>query len=893
MSVLERIKHIFHSASEAPSSDIEKFKIFLNSMPQSMFLLDKNKYIIGIYNISKSAIAGYSIDDFIGKRLDEIMVNTTSPIYQACYILNETVDKVYRTGKSISFQYKILNDHFEATVSKVSYNLLLSEVRKITDIVHRVRDIERRKNTELSFVMTAGGLTSWTYNTETKIFSSSYNNNVIGAQINLDELIALIVPEYRQVVLDMIDGIINHNVQHKEITVRVKNLAGVYQWSNVHAIPNKYSEDGKVISIIGSQKDITTEYEYNEQIKALNKQNELVLNNIKSTLVYIDIDYKVIWSNINSVFKYKEATKFYQVGKHCYESFGRETPCESCVMRRALESHKNESTEFIIENNVSLAILANPIIGTNSEIEGVILRIDDITEKIATTQKIKESEQEALATNQLLLAILNNMSMPLVIKDANNDFRYIIANKEYCNSLGLEEKDIIGENDYNLFPKEEADQYRASDTAVMESGKTKIIENERISLKDGVAIWHTTKTPFIQKENNKKLLIVIALNITERYNAYEELAIAKKKAEESDKLKSAFLANMSHEIRTPLNAIVGFTEMLKECENHEERAEFWNIISTNSDLLLRLINDILDLSKIEAGTIELKSIEFDLADHFNGIYYTLNQRNVNPNVKFICNNPYLVCKVKLDNNRITQIMTNFVTNAFKFTSSGDISMGYEYIDGGIKLYCEDTGIGIAADKIDKVFLRFSKLNSFAQGTGLGLAICKAIIDGYNGKIGVESEVGKGSQFWAWIPCDANFNDQEDDIMILMEEKSELKNMEPLKILVAEDNDSNFLLIKIMLKKFSIIHVVNGADAVEKVKNETFDIVLMDMRMPVMGGVEAIQKIREFNKEIPIITLTANAFDSDKQLALDAGSNDFITKPMDKSTLLNTILRYKK
>ena len=234
----------------------------------------------------------------------------------------------------------------------------------------------------------------------------------------------------------------------------------------------------------------------------------------------------------------------------------------------------------------------------------------------------------------------------------------------------------------------------------------------------------------------------------------EELIKAKEVAEESDKLKSAFLANMSHEIRTPLNAIVGFSELMKDTHDEEEKAQYWQIIHANSEMLLRLINDILDLSKIESGMIDLKSVKFDLSSMFYEIYSTQKHRHNDSKVDFTYNSPYKECIVNLDKNRITQIISNFVTNAFKFTPEGYIKIGYEYVDSGVKIYCEDSGIGIPEEKMNKVFARFHKLDNFAQGTGLGMAICKAIVDVYHGKIGVESAAGKGSKFYAWIPCEA-------------------------------------------------------------------------------------------------------------------------------------------
>ncbi len=247
--------------------------------------------------------------------------------------------------------------------------------------------------------------------------------------------------------------------------------------------------------------------------------------------------------------------------------------------------------------------------------------------------------------------------------------------------------------------------------------------------------------------------IVLKLdNITERMKLIDDLRLAKKKTEESDRLKMAFLANMSHEIRTPLNAIVGFSEMLQYSETKEERDEFMKLINSNSELLLRLIGDILDLSKIESGTIEIRKDNFDIVDVFRDLYTTFTNRCTNPDVKLISVSSMEKCIVMLDKNRFVQVVVNFITNAMKYTLKGEIIMSLEMIDGGIKISVKDTGIGISADKQHLVFERFEKLDSFAQGTGLGLAITKAIMEALQGKIGFESTEGVGSTFWAWFPC---------------------------------------------------------------------------------------------------------------------------------------------
>lgn len=389
----------------------------------------------------------------------------------------------------------------------------------------------------------------------------------------------------------------------------------------------------------------------------------------------------------------------------------------------------------------------------------------------------------------------------------------------------------------------------------------------------------------------------VRLNITEQINYQKFLEREKETAQQADKLKSAFLANMSHEIRTPLNAIVGFSELLQTTEDVNMRKEFMNIINNNNELLLRLIGDILDLSKIESGLMELKLELFDLADAYKDTFMALKQRCTNPEVEFLGHNPYKKCLVKLDKNRLVQVGTNFITNAIKHTDKGRITMGYRYIDGGIKLYVEDTGHGIPIEKQHKLFQRFAKLDDFTQGTGLGLAICKAITDAQGGKIGMESTEGKGSKFWAWFPCEAEIEEYEETKKITEDtleidynpaidtlQESCTSDVQKKSILVAEDIDSNYMLVKALLKTSELTRAYTGKEAVELASSHHYDAILMDMKMPVMGGLEATREIRKFDTKTPIIAVTANAFEFDREEAMRAGCNAFITKPLNKKEL---------
>lgn len=245
----------------------------------------------------------------------------------------------------------------------------------------------------------------------------------------------------------------------------------------------------------------------------------------------------------------------------------------------------------------------------------------------------------------------------------------------------------------------------------------------------------------------------VSIDITNFMKARKELEIVTKQASESVRMKSGFMASMTHELRTPLNAIVGFTSVLSAFADSPERAEYVRIIRNSSDMLQRLINDIIDASSLTDGVISIKPEQVDFAKMFEDICFTLQQRIEKPEVQFWKDNPYKSFVTTIDPGRIQQVLTNFLTNAVKFTKEGHIRLGYRYQDDGLYLFCEDTGAGIPKDKQQIVFNRFVKLDEFVQGTGMGLAICKSIAESCGGKIGVDSEgAGKGSTFWLWIPC---------------------------------------------------------------------------------------------------------------------------------------------
>jgi len=390
-------------------------------------------------------------------------------------------------------------------------------------------------------------------------------------------------------------------------------------------------------------------------------------------------------------------------------------------------------------------------------------------------------------------------------------------------------------------------------------------------------------------DNNGKpqALIGSVQLITNRKKMEQQIVTAKEHAEEANRLKSAFLANMSHEIRTPLNAIVGFSQILATAESEEEKTEYLSIIENNNTLLLQLIGDILDLSKVEAGTMEFNYSDFDLNALMADLKDTCSMKmNANKPVELICKCGLPKCTIHSERNRLSQLIINMVTNSIKFTEQGSITFGYDKgEDDMLHFYVTDTGCGIEPDKIGKVFDRFAKLNGFIQGTGLGLAICKALVEHMGGQIGVESEPGKGSRFWFTLPYKPVAPIVNKAVKLAPVEVS----TEKVNILIAEDNASNYKLVETILgKDYTLFHAWDGEEAVEMFKQCNPQIVLMDINMPKMNGYEATREIRKLSASVPIVALTAYAYASDVQRGHDAGMNAYMSKPINAKQLKETI-----
>jgi len=386
----------------------------------------------------------------------------------------------------------------------------------------------------------------------------------------------------------------------------------------------------------------------------------------------------------------------------------------------------------------------------------------------------------------------------------------------------------------------------------------------------------------------------------EREKRATELIKAKEQAEESDRLKSAFLTNMSHEIRTPMNGILGFTELLKDPNlSSDDQQDFIQIIQIGGARMLNTINSIVDISKIESGLMKVDIKETNINEKIEFTYKFFKPEAEIKGLQFLFKNglPAKEAIIKTDKEKVYGMLANLIKNAIKFTYEGSIEFGYEKKGEYLEFFVKDTGIGIPQNQHKIIFERFRQgsesHNRGYEGSGLGLSICKSYVEMLGGKIRVESEEGKGSTFYFTIPYNAVSEKQTELKDTVSQEHKEVQ-VKNLKILIVEDDEISYSLLTRTLQKISkeVLHAITGVQAVEVCHNNPdLDLVMMDIKMFPMDGLEATRQIRQFNTDVIIIAQTAYGFSDDREKAIEAGCNDYISKPINKTLLFELIKKH--
>jgi PAS domain S-box-containing protein len=508
---------------------------------------------------------------------------------------------------------------------------------------------------------------------------------------------------------------------------------------------------------------------------------------------------------------------------------------------------------------------------------GQVWQYRDITQLVKQSVLLQRSEEK-------YRGIIENLKLGIL--EVDNTDKITKSYEQFCLLSGYSEKELVGKSPTEIFIDEDARRIMNEQNLKRKKGVSSAYEVP-LKTKTGEMKWLIiSSAPYFDAEGNLLGTIEVYLDITDRKKMESELIDAKNKAEELNKINKLFLANMSHEIRTPMNAIIGMTELLQQTKLAADQFEYLSSVETSSSNLLLLINDVLDFSKIEMGEIILEEIDFDIEKLISNIKNTVSFKAEKNGVEVLLKIDKEVPKyLKGDPNKLNQLLLNLTNNAVKFTKNGIVIITIELIYlkdeiARIKFSIQDEGIGIEKSELKNIFQNFKQGSSSITreygGTGLGLPISDKIVRIMGGEISVQSVLSKGSLFNFTIDLRSSSK------AVRFESKKDLiMDFNNIKILVVEDNEVNMLMISAMLKKWNcqVLKAINGKEAIDILGKENVDLILMDLHMPKMGGMEASEIIRnKLNLNTPIIALTANAIVGEAEKCIKAGMNDFISKP---------------
>ncbi len=583
---------------------------------------------------------------------------------------------------------------------------------------------------------------------------------------------------------------------------------------------------------------------------------------------------------------------------------------ESCIPDRErvhqalidlIENDKRYDLIFdIITNDKGIRKTVHSIAELEKDTQGNVIKVTGVINDITQS---KQNEDNLKSQKQRLQNIIEGTNVGTW--EWNVQTGDVIFNEKWANIIGytLEEISPVSINIWiNYAHPEDIEESNILLNKHFKGELDYYHFESRVKHKNGNWIWVLDRGKVVSwtKDGEPEWMYGTHQDITDRKQAEIELVKAKEKAEESDRLKSAFLANMSHEIRTPMNGILGFTNLLKEPNlTGKEQQEFIGIIEKSGERMLTTINDIVDISKIESGQVEVLISDVNLNKKMDELLDFFSPEAKKKNIRLSITNrvPDQQANFKSDKEKLNSVLTNLIKNAIKYTPSGSIEFGYSMVESDrqneLEFYVKDTGIGIPKDRQNAVFNRFEQADiedrQVYEGSGLGLSISKAYVEMLGGKIWVESEEGVGSQFYFTIPYETNKKEiSKKSTEDANEQLLETKN---LKVLIADDDEYAITYLSIVLKEYAkeILIAKTGIEAVEMCRvNPDVEIVLMDIKISGIDGYQATQQIREFNKEVFILAQTAYAQTGDREKSIQAGCDDYISKPINKEKLLEII-----
>ncbi|RLD91030.1 MAG: hypothetical protein DRJ09_02345 [Bacteroidetes bacterium] len=509
----------------------------------------------------------------------------------------------------------------------------------------------------------------------------------------------------------------------------------------------------------------------------------------------------------------------------------------------------------------------------------------DITDWHATQKQLEEREEN-------YRAIVENIHDGLYIY---NGKELNFVNDQLCEIIGFSKEEMFQKDVWNFFHPEDRERIKKNTFARLAGKNIPVVFSSKIITKSGDTKYGEFMVRRITYQGKPAIMGAVR-DVTENVMSKQQLIEAKDKAEENSRLKSAFLNNMNHELRTPMNAIMGFSELMDKADP-DQKTQFAGIIRNSAKQLLSLMDDVLYLSRLQSERLPIKNNYFSPCQVVNDIVKMFTVSNQNKNINIVAGNPDNLRNVEIyaDESKIRQIITNFTSNAVKHTFEGSVEVGFFIEDKTVEYYVKDTGIGIPKDEQTKIFETFYRgrqsTSAAIRGTGLGLSIAQQIVEQLDGEINLSSDLGRGSYFSFSLPLRGmkTVQTQKTD----SSSEKTFKGWENIIVLVAEDDSNNFFFYEAILKKKikQLDHAWNGRDAVAMTKKNNYDLIFMDIKMPIMDGLEATRIIKAEFPDLPVIAQTAYTSSEERKSIMDAGCDEYISKPVNKQKLLNILQRY--
>lgn len=880
---------IYKNIKKKIELELQKKKCIINIIPDRFLVFNGNGECIDVGTPSHHGIFNYNIVNNISDIFPEKLHEKAFDIFQ----------KTIKTGKDDKIDFDIIADgkkkFFDAIFIASEHDTVTIFLRDITE--RKLLEKQLRNRTDyLQNIFNSITNPFYVIDIETRkiVMSNTFSDNNEHPVSCSEFLHGTSLSCADDAVCCPIDIIIKTEkpaiIEHEHI-----NTDGSLSFYEIHAHP-VFNENGELKQIIEYNYDITAKKNIEKSLFESEHNYRNFFNNIPIGLINTDSNGKILAVNPLIISMLQIDPFVYISGFNIKDipEFGNSGISEKIfetINRKEKIFSYNES-KLKNGKNIYLKSIFTPIIDSKNILTGVQAIIEDITES-------KISEKEIIQLSQAVQQSANS----IVITDLDGNITFV---NDYCIShTGYSKEELLGKNPRILktdyLPKEAyTDLWNTITSGGIWRGE---FHNRK---KDGTEFWEkSTISPI--KDHDGKIISYIAIkeDISEKKTIDDELIRARDAADRANKSKTIFLANMSHEIRTPMNGIIGMNNLLLETELTPEQKEYALTIKTSAGMLMSILNDILDISKIEAGKIIIEKIEFNFREIIKTAFKVFSTMVASKRLEYLLNiDERIPVYLSGDPTRLSQIIMNLINNAIKFTSKGKISVDATALeesddDISIIITVSDTGIGIPDSKIEMLFKTFTQLDSSTSrkygGSGLGLSISKRLVELMNGRINVRSEEGRGSIFEFVLP----FKKAKQKEYEYKKEMSGIKS--PItyssgELLLVEDNPVNQLLTKIILIKsgYNVDIAENGVDAMNYFNEKKYGVILMDIQMPDIDGYELTRTFRKMEKDYfhtPIIAMTANTMPGDREKCIEAGMDDYIAKPVERKELIEKVEKW--